>query len=101
VRMARPPRAKSFEYLGFYRYLVTAGTCDRRPWFGDAQCARPIASQIPRFFGALEFDVVYILQNPVRAGLVKRAGDYPWTGSARFTIAELAEHAANWRPSWK
>jgi len=165
--MARPPRAKSFEYLGFYRYLVTAGTCDRRPWFGDAQCARPIASQIPRFFGALEFDVVafcimpdhvhlllegkaphadlcravsrwkqqtgyewlsrkrgrlwqpgfhdrvlreaddtravvaYILQNPVRAGLVKRAGDYPWTGSARFTIAELAEHAANWRPSWK
>jgi len=56
--MARPPRAKSFEYLGFYRYLVTAGTFERRPWFADAQCARPIASQIPRFFASLDFDVV-------------------------------------------
>ena len=165
--MARPPRAKSFEYLGYCRYFVTAGTHNRRRWFADAQCARQIASQIPPFFGQLAFDVTafcvmpdhlhlllegtapdadlrdavsrwkqrtgydwsrrhgsqlwqpgfhdhvlrenedtravvaYIIQNPVRAGLVPGAGDYEWTGSSRFTTDELAEHAGSWRPTWK
>lgn len=165
--MARPPRAKSFDYLGFARYVVTAGTLDRRPWFAEPQHAHRIAAQIPQFFTPLGFEaivycvmpdhvhlllegtvpdadlrnavsrwkqrtgyewasrygsrlwqpgyhdrvlreaddtcavVAYILLNPVRAGLVHTAGDYPWTGSSRFTIAELAAHAGSWRPSWK
>ena len=32
----------------------------------------------------------YIVWNPVVAGLVERPEDYPFTGSERFSIAELA-----------
>ena len=31
----------------------------------------------------------YVLDNPVRAGLVKRAGDYPFSGSMEWTRDEL------------
>lgn len=162
--MARPPRAKSFDYLGFCRYLVTAGTYARRPWFANPTCAREISFQIPRFFSPLAFEVVafcvmpdhvhlllegtapdadlrdaisrwkqqtgyawrsrcagrlwqagyhdrvlrehddtravvaYILQNPVRAGLVRLASEYPWTGSSKYTPRELEAHAGDWRP---
>jgi putative transposase len=45
--------------------------------------------------------VRYILQNPVRAGVVKTPREYPWSGSLRYTIAELQEHAGDWSPHWK
>jgi putative transposase len=35
----------------------------------------------------------YILENPVRARLVTRATDYPFTGSDRYSIAEILEAA--------
>jgi len=44
--------------------------------------------------------VRYLLNNTVRAGLVQTAADYRWSGSSRYTIAELAEHAGDWMPSW-
>jgi putative transposase len=31
----------------------------------------------------------YLLENPVKAGLVARVADYPFTGSACYTLAEL------------
>ena len=34
--------------------------------------------------------VRYILDNPVRAGLVSRFSDYPYSGSDRYTLEELA-----------
>jgi putative transposase len=37
----------------------------------------------------------YIIQNPVRSGLVARASEYPFIGSARFTIAQLEEVAVD------
>ena len=37
--------------------------------------------------------VRYIVMNPVRAGLVTEAGDYPWTGSLRYTLTEILEGA--------
>ena len=37
--------------------------------------------------------VRYILENPVRAGLVARVEDYPFTGSQIHTVAELMEWA--------
>jgi len=37
--------------------------------------------------------VRYLLNNPVRAGLVKDAADYEWSGSSQYTFEELAEHA--------
>ena len=33
----------------------------------------------------------YILENPVRAGLVTRIGDYPFSGSSVYSIAQLLE----------
>jgi len=45
--------------------------------------------------------VRYVLYNPVRAGLVKTAREYPWSGSLRFTLAELEEYAGSWTPGWK
>ena len=35
----------------------------------------------------------YIIDNPVRKGLVERAADYPFTGSQRYTMAELEQLA--------
>jgi len=34
--------------------------------------------------------VRYILENPVRAGLVARVSDYPYLGSDRYSLEELA-----------
>jgi putative transposase len=45
--------------------------------------------------------VRYVLQNPVRAGLVQSAGDYRWIGSSRYTVAELETHAGDWSTDWK
>jgi putative transposase len=45
--------------------------------------------------------VRYLLQNPVRAALVKTTADYPWIGSSRYTLADLEEYAGEWLPSWK
>jgi putative transposase len=36
----------------------------------------------------------YILANPLRAGLCENFGDYPFLGSSRYTIEQLAEVAA-------
>jgi len=45
--------------------------------------------------------VAYVLWNPVRAELVKTAREYRWSGSLRFTLAELEEYAGQWTPDWK
>jgi REP-associated tyrosine transposase len=39
----------------------------------------------------------YILENPVRAGLVKSPRDYPFLGSEGYTIDQILE-AACWQP---
>ncbi len=38
----------------------------------------------------------YILENPIRAGLVERAQDYPFLGSGVYSIDEILE-AVEWR----
>ena len=37
--------------------------------------------------------VKYVIENPLRAGLVNRVEDYPFTGSATYTIEELKKIA--------
>jgi len=37
--------------------------------------------------------VRYIIENPVRAGLVEKVEDYPFTGSSLYSIKELVEWA--------
>jgi len=42
----------------------------------------------------------YILENPVRAGLVARFDEYPFSGSDRYSLEELAEAVSlglDWR----
>jgi len=45
--------------------------------------------------------VRYLLENPVRAGLVRRVKDYPWLGSSRYTLDDLLVRAGDWSPVWK
>ncbi len=42
----------------------------------------------------------YVVLNPVRAGLVLMAEDWPWTGSTRYTIGQILEAAGDWRPTY-
>jgi putative transposase len=39
----------------------------------------------------------YIIENPERAGLVKKPEDYPFLGSSRYTLKEIME-AICWQP---
>jgi len=41
----------------------------------------------------------YILENPVRAGIVRRVQDYPFSGSSVYTIDEILE-AVQMKNSW-
>jgi len=41
--------------------------------------------------------VAYILNNPVRAGLCRAPGEYPFSGSDRYTLEDLAS-AVQWKP---
>ena len=38
-----------------------------------------------------------MFENPVRAGIVKNPEDYPFLGSARYTLKEIME-AICWQP---
>ena len=42
--------------------------------------------------------VKYIIGNPVRAGLVKDASLYPYSGSSRYRLDDLAEGVMDWSP---
>lgn len=37
--------------------------------------------------------VRYVIENPVRAGLITKVEDYPFTGSAIYSMAELIDFA--------
>ena len=41
----------------------------------------------------------YILANPLRAGLAREIGEYPWAGSDVYSIADL-KSAMQVRPCW-
>ncbi len=43
----------------------------------------------------------YIVENPVRAGLVDDSREYPLLGATRYDLDELLESAMLWRPPWK
>jgi hypothetical protein len=39
----------------------------------------------------MSFGIRYILNNPVRAGLVENATEYPYSGSGTVSVEELAD----------
>jgi len=43
--------------------------------------------------------VKYIIANPVRAGIVADASRYPFTGSSRYRLEDLADGVMDWRPT--
>ena len=43
----------------------------------------------------------YILENPVRAGLVNDPREYPLLGATNYDVDELLLTAMVWRPPWK
>ena len=66
---------------GFYWRRRTTG----RLW-QDGYYERVIRSDVNVYFAAQ-----YIVMNPVRAGLVHSPGDYEFSGSTRYTIAQLLD----------
>jgi len=77
MRPSTPPRLPSFPYVGLQRYFLTLCTSHRRPVMRSNEASMSVAR--------------YILENPVRAGLTRAFQDYPFSGSAEFTLAELAD----------
>jgi putative transposase len=45
--------------------------------------------------------VRYILENPVRAGLVDDPREYPLMGASHYDLDDLLEFAMRWKPPWK
>ncbi|HLG54115.1 MAG TPA: transposase [Vicinamibacterales bacterium] len=45
--------------------------------------------------------VRYIIGNPIRGGLADDVTRYPYAGSSRYALAELADAAIDWQPPWK
>jgi putative transposase len=48
----------------------------------------------------LEAVAAHIVGNPIRAGLCSSASDYPYLGSSRYTVDQLAAAVQIW-PRWK
>ena len=46
--MSRPPRLKTFSYVGHYRYFLTTCTFDRQPLLTDSDVVALVRSQLER-----------------------------------------------------
>lgn len=58
---------------------------------GTALWQRGYYGHILRSDESLEQKVRYVLENPVRAGLVESPADYPWVGSFVTTLEDLLQ----------
>ncbi|HIE91648.1 MAG TPA: hypothetical protein EYQ83_01800 [Acidobacteria bacterium] len=72
----------------------------QRSGFGHAQTTDTRLWQVGYHDRVLRRDesileaVAYVLDNPVRAGIVQRSEDYPWSGSDCYTMRELLTEVA-------
>ena len=71
----------------------TAGTRRRGHLFGD-RFADTLVESNPH----CEKTIAYILENPVRAGIVKEVEDWPWSGFATLRPRDELDTLAG--PSW-
>jgi hypothetical protein len=67
----------------------------------DASLAGGYFDRILRDNDPTEGVIRYILENPVRAGLVDDVREYPLIGAAKYDIDDLLLTAMLWRPKWK
>ena len=77
--------SKAKQYSGFYYARLTS----RRLW------QRYSYERTLRDEEATEGVVRYILENPIRAGMVQSPEEYPFSGSSRYTISEMSD-AVQW-----
>ena len=73
--------ARAKQYSGFYFAKVHGGTLWQRYGFEHVLRDDEVTLVVAR----------YIVQNPIRAGLVERIEDYPYVGSLAFTLPALLE----------
>jgi hypothetical protein len=73
VLTGNPGHLKTFDYIGPYRYFLTFCTDSRQ-----------------RVFVTRE-RVDLVLENPLRANLVQRVEDYPFSGSRVYSTPEILE----------
>ena len=74
---------KAKQYSGYYF----------QKQFGMKLWVRKGFDQLKRDAGEFQSALQYILENPVKAGLVTRPEDYPYTGSSKYTMRELMDIA--------
>jgi putative transposase len=77
--------ARAKQYSGFYHKREHGSTLWQRYGF----------EHVPRDEELTLVVAKYILENPLRAGLVKRVEDYPFVGSLAYSLAELLEAIAS------
>jgi hypothetical protein len=95
----RPSRAPGFSYCGWHRYFLTpsfkqrSGYASRR---GPGQCLWQTGydDHVLRDEQSMQATAGYILQHPVRAGLVERMEQYPHLGSDRWEVRDLLQAVA-------
>ncbi len=75
--------SKAKQYSGFY-FKAAFGT---RLWIRKGFNRVIVQGEDPRAVAQ------YIMENPVKAGLVTRVEDHPFTGSERYTLEELGKWA--------
>lgn len=102
-------------FMPDHLHLLAGGTCDSANVLTFARRFRQASGYVFRreqaarlwqdgFFdhvlrdGEKTFEVVsYILANPVRAGIAADASRYPFSGSDRYSLVELAS-SVQWKP---
>ena len=93
----RPERLKGFSYIGYYRYSLTFCMHFRSRVFVTADVVELVLFQPWGFERVLRDDEAsfavarYVVENPVRAGLVKTVADYPFVGSQVYELKDLVE----------
>ena len=82
-----PGHLETFDYVGLQRYFLTFCTFKQR--FGKSLWQRYGFERVLRNDEPTLGVARYTLENPVRAGLVTCAEEYPFAGSLVYPIAEI------------
>jgi REP element-mobilizing transposase RayT len=97
-------RLSGFSYVGECEYSITCCTLNRHHWFTTASVVDRVCTQLLQLANEKRFDdhvlreeedraavIRYLLENPIRAGLVTALRDYPYRGSGLCSRDELIE----------
>lgn len=89
------PRLKTFDYLGRADLRKCVAMCKQKSAHAYSQTVSKPLWQASFYDHVLRDDetdlfvIRYILENPVRAGLVERCEDYPFVGCSPLPLEEM------------